>query len=116
MTNVALKDIDKEFGLSLDGMRGFETFVTTDAAGSVFMQFSNLDPSNAWTLDQTTCVNNMRAPIDFCNANTDRKQGGVAYDPVAKHGYTSDVNFSGNGDNVPSPDDFPIVTTGPPKA
>lgn len=52
----------------------------------------------------------MLAPVDFCNPETDQKQGGVAYDAVMHHGYTVDVNWSGNSDNIPSPTDFPTIS------
>lgn len=52
----------------------------------------------------------MLAPVDFCNPETNQKQGGVAYDAVMHHGYTVDVNWSGNKDNVPSPSDFPTIS------
>ncbi|KAI6841565.1 hypothetical protein KC332_g6120 [Hortaea werneckii] len=76
----------------------------------VWMQMTNTDRDHSWSFTYQECVNNMLAPVDFCNPETDQKQGGVAYDAVMHHGYTVDVNWSGNGDNIPSPSDFPTIS------
>ncbi|GAB1733882.1 hypothetical protein NU195Hw_g4518t1 [Hortaea werneckii] len=78
--------------------------------GVVWMQMTNTDRDQSWSFTYQECVNNMLAPVDFCNPETDQKQGGVAYDAVMHHGYTVDVNWSGNSDNIPSPSDFPTIS------
>ncbi|KAI6854838.1 hypothetical protein KC323_g8617, partial [Hortaea werneckii] len=78
--------------------------------GVVWMQMTNTDRDQSWSFTYQECVNNMLAPVDFCNPETDQKQGGVAYDAVMHHGYTVDVNWSGNSDNIPSPTDFPTIS------
>ncbi|KAI7186503.1 hypothetical protein KC363_g6541 [Hortaea werneckii] len=78
--------------------------------GVVWMQMTNTDRDHSWSFTYQECVNNMLAPVDFCNSETNQKQGGVAYDAVLHHGYTVDVNWSGNSDNIPSPSDFPTIS------
>ncbi|KAI7217330.1 hypothetical protein KC333_g4292 [Hortaea werneckii] len=78
--------------------------------GVVWMQMTNAARDQSWSFTYQECVNNMLAPVDFCNPETNQKQGGVAYDAVMHHGYTVDVNWSGNKDNVPSPSDFPTIS------
>ncbi|KAI6823090.1 hypothetical protein KC327_g5505 [Hortaea werneckii] len=78
--------------------------------GVVWMQLTNTNHDQSWSVTYQDCVNNMLAPVNFCNPETDQKQGGVAYDAVMHHGYTVDVNWSGNSDNVPSPSDFPTIS------
>ncbi|KAI7270741.1 hypothetical protein KC345_g7357 [Hortaea werneckii] len=65
--------------------------------GVVWMQLTNTNRDQSWSVTYQECVNNMLAPVDFCNPETDQKQGGVAYDAVMHHGYTVDVNYTKAG-------------------